>query len=108
MARDAGAAAIVIAKAPRPGLCKTRLEPLLGAQGCADLQAALIRRATAWAAEVGTPYWMESALWEGAGVATLVCGPGGGGLHAADEWVDLEQVRLYASVLVDTISAFCA
>jgi rSAM/selenodomain-associated transferase 1 len=53
---EAGAAAIVIAKAPRPGLCKTRLEPLLGAQGCADLQAALIRRATAWAAEVGTPY----------------------------------------------------
>ena len=50
------AAAIVIAKAPRPGLCKTRLEPLLGADGCAALQAALIRRATAWAAAVGTPY----------------------------------------------------
>jgi acetylornithine deacetylase len=51
---------------------------------------------------------MESALWEGAGVPTIVCGPGGGGLHAANEWVDLEQVRLYASVLVETISAFCA
>src|SRR4051794_39134200 len=57
---------------------------------------------------VGAPYWMESALWEGAGVPTVVCGPGGGGLHAADEWVDLEQVRLYASVLVDAVSAFCA
>ena len=53
---DAGAAAIVIAKAPRPGLCKTRLEPQLGADGCAALQAELIRRAAAWAAEVGTPY----------------------------------------------------
>lgn len=50
------AAAIVIAKAPRPGLCKTRLEPLLGADGCAALQAELIRRAAAWAAAVGTPY----------------------------------------------------
>jgi rSAM/selenodomain-associated transferase 1 len=50
------AAAIVIAKAPRPGLCKTRLEPLLGPDGCARLQTALIRRATAWAAAVGTPY----------------------------------------------------
>jgi acetylornithine deacetylase len=59
-------------------------------------------------AEVGAPYWMESALWEGAGVPTIVCGPGGGGLHAADEWVDLDQVGLYASVLVDTVSAFCA
>ena len=50
------AAAIVIAKAPRPGLCKTRLEPLLGADGCAALQAELVRRAAAWAAAVGTPY----------------------------------------------------
>jgi rSAM/selenodomain-associated transferase 1 len=50
------AAAIVIAKAPRPGLCKTRLEPLLGPEGCAALQTALIRRAGAWAAAVGTPY----------------------------------------------------
>jgi acetylornithine deacetylase len=57
---------------------------------------------------VGAPYWMESALWEGAGVPTVVCGPGGGGLHAADEWVDLEQVRVYASALVDALTAFCS
>jgi acetylornithine deacetylase len=50
---------------------------------------------------------MESALWEGAGVPTVVCGPGGGGLHAADEWVDLSQVRTFASALVETITAFC-
>lgn len=56
MSRDPDAAAIVIAKAPRPGLCKTRLEPLLGPEGCAALQTVLIRRATAWAAAVGTPY----------------------------------------------------
>ena len=49
-------AAIVIAKAPRPGTCKTRLEPLLGPEGCAALQAALIRRAVAWAEAVGDPY----------------------------------------------------
>ena len=50
------AAAIVIAKAPRPGLCKTRLEPLLGADGCARLQTELVRRAGVWAAAVGDPY----------------------------------------------------
>lgn len=49
-------AAIVIAKAPRPGLCKTRLEPLLGADGCARLQAALVARAARWAAQAGDPY----------------------------------------------------
>ena len=49
-------AAIVIAKAPRPGLCKTRLEPVLGPEGCARLQATLVRRAAAWAAAVGDPF----------------------------------------------------
>ena len=39
------------------------------------------------------PYWMEAPLWQAAGIPTLVCGPAGGGLHAADEWVDLRQVR---------------
>ena len=57
--------------------------------------------------QAGAPYWMESALWEAAGVPTVVCGPAGGGMHAADEWVDLAQVRAYAEALVDTISAFC-
>ena len=56
MTFPADAAAIVIAKAPRPGLCKTRLEPVLGPDGCARLQRALLRRAAAWAAAVGTSY----------------------------------------------------
>jgi uncharacterized protein len=46
-----------MAKAPRPGHAKTRLEPLLGPDGCARLQAELIRVAVAWAASVG-PVWV--------------------------------------------------
>jgi rSAM/selenodomain-associated transferase 1 len=54
---DAAASAVVVmAKAPRAGLCKTRLEPLLGAEGCARLQAALVRRAAAWAAAAGEAF----------------------------------------------------
>jgi acetylornithine deacetylase len=56
---------------------------------------------------VGAPYWMESALWQAAGIPTVVCGPAGGGMHAEDEWVDLGQVRAYADALVGTIRAFC-
>lgn len=56
----------------------------------------------------GFPYWMESALWEEAGVPTVVCGPAGGGLHAVDEWVDLEQLRLYPAVVVDAVLEFLA
>jgi uncharacterized protein len=41
-----------MARAPRPGACKTELESLLGPEGCARLQAVLIRRAADWAAAV--------------------------------------------------------
>jgi len=46
---------LVFAKAPAPGLAKTRLIPLLGAEGAACLQARLTRRAlnTALAADIG-------------------------------------------------------
>jgi acetylornithine deacetylase/succinyl-diaminopimelate desuccinylase-like protein len=71
------------------------------------LAAALTGRRGSVSKEIGVPYWMDSALWESAGVPTVVCGPAGGGMHAADEWADLGQVRDYADALVDTIRAFC-
>ena len=45
----------ILAKAPLPGLAKTRLTPALGAHGAADLQARFIERAvtTAQAAAIG-------------------------------------------------------
>jgi hypothetical protein len=48
-------AVAILAKAPLPGLAKTRLAPALGAHGAAALQARLIERAveTARAADVG-------------------------------------------------------
>jgi rSAM/selenodomain-associated transferase 1 len=65
----AGPAVLVMAKAPRAGECKTRMEPLLGPEGCARLQAALTQRAAAWALEVApgaafVAYTPEGALDE--------------------------------------------
>jgi len=54
----------------------------------------------------GHAAWMESAMWEGAGVPTVVCGPAGGGLHADVEWVELNQLRAYAEALAELIPAF--
>jgi len=51
------------------------------------------------------PYWMEAPLWQQA-CPTLVCGPSGGGLHAADEWVDLGQVRAFTDALVHALGAW--
>lgn len=45
-------AVVVMAKAPRPGLAKTRLAPLLGPDGAAALQAALLTHTAALAAAV--------------------------------------------------------
>lgn len=47
---------LVVAKAPRPGFAKTRLEPLLRPEGSARLQAALIARAGRWAAAHGRAF----------------------------------------------------
>lgn len=58
---------LVMAKAPRPGAVKTRLEPLLGPAGCAALQAALIGVAGRWAAAAAP------------GGAYLAYGPDGAG-----------------------------
>lgn len=48
---EGGSRVAVFAKAPVPGEVKTRLVPLLGAEGAARLQEALVRRALAIAAE---------------------------------------------------------
>jgi hypothetical protein len=45
-ARPEPVAVAILAKAPIPGYAKTRLIPVLGAEGAAELQARLIRRTT--------------------------------------------------------------
>ena len=54
----------------------------------------------------GAPYWMESALWQAAGVPTVVCGPAGGGLHAIDEWVDIPQLQRFPIAVADAAGRF--
>lgn len=67
----------------------------------ADLAAALGDR-LGTGATFEAPYWMEAPLWQQV-CPTLVCGPGGGGLHAVDEWVDLRQLRIFTTALVDVL-----
>ncbi|MHB8657329.1 MAG: hypothetical protein ACYC91_05145 [Solirubrobacteraceae bacterium] len=49
---------LIVARAPRPGQAKTRLQHWLGSHGCARLQAELIRPTAAWALAAGMPTWL--------------------------------------------------
>lgn len=64
---------LIMAKAPAPGLVKTRLAPLLGDSGCVELQSQLIRHTVAWASDaadrVSLAYAPDDA---GAAFAALV------------------------------------
>jgi uncharacterized protein len=48
---DSGPVVLIMARAPRPGEVRRALEPLLGREGCAELQATLILHAVRWAHE---------------------------------------------------------
>jgi len=60
-------ALLVFARSPRPGRVKTRLVPLLGAQGAARLHARLVERT------------LSTAVAAGLGRVYLYCTPGTGG-----------------------------
>ncbi|HWZ31582.1 MAG TPA: ArgE/DapE family deacylase [Bryobacteraceae bacterium] len=57
---------------------------------------------------MGDTPWMDAALLQAAGIETVVMGPGGGGAHAAVEWVDLESVAQMAAILAETAVAYCS
>ena len=51
--------------------------------------------------------WLDSSILAGAGIPTVIYGPGGEGLHAAVEWVDLDSVAAAAQALAALILDFC-
>jgi acetylornithine deacetylase len=56
--------------------------------------------------ELGVAYWMDAALFAGAGVPTANYGAAGAGAHEAVEWVDLESVDRCAHVLHEAARLF--
>ncbi len=79
----------------------------LDTEGAAADLATRLGRALGTGSTFDAPYWMEAPLWQ-AVCPTLVCGPSGGGLHAADEWVDLQQVRALAAALPGVLTEWAA
>ena len=52
--------------------------------------------------------WTDAAILAGAGIPTVVFGPGGAGLHSTEEFVYVDQVLACRDVLADLAGAFCA
>jgi acetylornithine deacetylase len=57
---------------------------------------------------MGDTPWMDSALLQAAGIETVVMGPGGGGAHAAVEWVEMESVAQIAAILAEAAIEYCS
>lgn len=56
----------------------------------------------------GQMFWTDAAFHAAAGTETVLIGPQGHGLHAAEEWVDLNSVKQLAAILVETIATYLA
>jgi len=52
-------------------------------------------------------FWTDAALLNEAGIASVLFGPGGAGLHSAVEYVDLEDVALCAETLMACAREYC-
>lgn len=48
----------------------------------------------------GMSFWTDAAILAGAGIASVLFGPGGAGLHSTVEYVNVEDVRTCRDVLV--------
>lgn len=57
--------------------------------------------------EIGLGFWMDSALLDGAGIPTVIFGPGGAGAHALVEWVDLGELAQCIDIYTAVAKAFC-
>jgi len=68
------------------------------------------------AAELGAPpppisgagYWTDAAFIAGAGIATVLFGPGGAGAHASEEWVSISETETVARTLLAVARRLCA
>jgi len=58
--------------------------------------------------EMGVGYWMDAAVFAGAGIPSVDYGPAGAGAHEAVEWVDLESAVTCARVLHESARRFLA
>jgi acetylornithine deacetylase len=56
---------------------------------------------------IGVPFWADSAIFQAAGIPTVVFGPGGEGAHALEEWVSLADAERCADLYLAAAVELC-
>ena len=56
---------------------------------------------------IGQSFWTDAALTSDAGMETVLLGPKGGGLHSAEEWVEMQSLVDLAHVLAQSAIKYC-
>ncbi|MGH3052238.1 MAG: M20/M25/M40 family metallo-hydrolase [Gaiellaceae bacterium] len=66
-----------------------------------------VRRHAGQPETIGVPFWADSAVFQAAGIPTVVFGPGGEGAHAVEEWVSLDDAERCADVYLAVAEEIC-
>ncbi|CAI7656891.1 unnamed protein product [Penicillium bialowiezense] len=53
------------------------------------------------------PFWTDAAFFGAVGVPSIVYGPAGEGLHAKEEWVEVESLQQFERVFTQLVKDFC-
>ncbi|KAJ5205907.1 Peptidase M20 [Penicillium cf. griseofulvum] len=53
------------------------------------------------------PFWTDAALLGAAGIPSIVYGPAGEGLHAKEEWVEVESLQQFEKLFTQLVQDFC-
>jgi acetylornithine deacetylase len=71
------------------------------------LEGAMIDCTDAKPIHSGQSFWTDAAILADTGIESVLIGPTGGGLHSAEEWVDLRSVVDLAQILAETAVQYC-
>ena len=53
-------------------------------------------------------FWTDAAILGAAGMASVIFGPGGAGLHGVEEYVRIDEVLACRDALIETARKYCA
>ena len=90
----------------QPGMLRAAFEVDCQSPVVQTLAAAYQQRLGRPAQYGGVSFWTDAALLSEAGIPCVLLGPVGGGLHSAEEWVDLQSLADLAAVLAQCANMY--